>query len=99
MMSGVNAASTDNYITVRIDSTTTSGELIKVTDIPGGEYEGLERPPSGVPLYVPRSQAYYWTKEWQAGEREAQREIDEGRARRFDNPRDAIRWLESGNEA
>lgn len=51
------------------------------------------KPPKGMPLFIPRSQAYFWTPEWQAGEREAQREIDAGLARRFENVEDALRWL------
>ena len=40
------------------------------------------------------SQAYYWTEEWQAGEREADEDIAAGRVRTFDNPADAIKFLE-----
>lgn len=29
--------------------------------------------------WIPRDQAWFWTPEWQAGEREATQEIDEGR--------------------
>lgn len=30
-------------------------------------------------VHVPRNQAYFWTKEWQAGEREAEADIRVGR--------------------
>ena len=30
-------------------------------------------------IHVPRHQAYFWTKEWQAGEREADKDIRAGR--------------------
>ena len=30
-------------------------------------------------VHVPRSQAYFWTKEWQAGERQADEEIRTGK--------------------
>jgi hypothetical protein len=45
------------------------------------------------PLVVPRSQIYYWSPEWQAGEREAEADLEKGDFARFDNPADAIRWL------
>ena len=30
-------------------------------------------------VHVPRDQAYFWTKEWQAGEREVEEDIQAGR--------------------
>ena len=30
-------------------------------------------------IHIPRSQAYFWTKEWQAGEREAEEDLKAGR--------------------
>lgn len=46
-----------------------------------------------VPLFVPRDQAYYWTRQWQAGESEALRELAEGKARRFGSGAEAAQWL------
>ena len=37
--------------------------------------------------------AYFWTREWQAGEREADEDIREGRVISFDNPEDGIQYL------
>ena len=37
--------------------------------------------------------AYFWTPEWQAGEREADEDIREGRLTRFDDADAAIRHL------
>jgi hypothetical protein len=42
---------------------------------------------------VPRSQLYYWTRRWQEDEAAAVAELERGEGRRFDNPREAIRWL------
>ncbi len=69
---------------------------IKITDIPGGEYEGCKRLPSGVPLLVPLSEAYYWTREWQQGEKEAKREIEAGNYVEFDgdDPDEIRRWFD-----
>jgi hypothetical protein len=41
----------------------------------------------------PDDQAYYWTEEWQAGEREAEADIKAGRVRTFTNVEDGVRWL------
>ena len=37
--------------------------------------------------------AYFWTREWQEGEREADEDIREGRVISFDNPEDGIQFL------
>lgn len=42
---------------------------------------------------VPAPQAYYWTPAWQREERESVRELDAGEGRRFEDIKDAIRWL------
>ena len=39
--------------------------------------------------------AYYWTREWQAGEREADEDIREGRVISFDDPEEGIQYLRS----
>ena len=47
----------------------------------------------GPPLVIPESQEYYWTPEWQAGEREALAEIAAGQSKTFESAQDAVRWL------
>ncbi len=47
----------------------------------------------GPPLVIPESQEYYWTPEWQAGEREALAEIAAGQSKKFESAQDAVRWL------
>ena len=37
--------------------------------------------------------AYFWTREWQAGEREADEDIRAGRLTSFDNAEDAMEYL------
>jgi hypothetical protein len=39
------------------------------------------------------SQAYYWTRAWQEGEREALADLEAGRSIVFKDSRDAIRYL------
>ena len=42
---------------------------------------------------IDKSQAYFWTPEWQAGEREADEDIAAGRVHEFDNVDDLIASL------
>ncbi len=42
---------------------------------------------------IDRDQAWYWTPEWQAAEREADEEIEAGRVHRFANIDEAIAFL------
>ncbi len=44
------------------------------------------------------NQAWFWTPEWQQGEREADDEIRAGKSRCFENAGDAVRWLDESNE-
>jgi hypothetical protein len=50
------------------------------------------------PLFVPTQQLYYWTKDWQAGELEALRDLAEGRSQTFPNGTAAADWLLSDEE-
>jgi AbrB family looped-hinge helix DNA binding protein len=43
---------------------------------------------------VDKSQAYFWTKKWQEGEREADEDIKAGRVKVFDSAEDLIKDLE-----
>lgn len=47
---------------------------------------------------IPRDQLYYWTPEWQAGEREADEDIAAGRTRTFETWAEAEAWLLSDDE-
>ena len=44
------------------------------------------------------NQDYYWTPEWQQGEKESREEIGAGRAITFKDVGDAIRWLRMDDE-
>jgi hypothetical protein len=52
-----------------------------------------DRLPRNMPLFIPAEQAYYWSYVWQASEARARADLREGRARSFDNPTDAVRYL------
>ena len=43
---------------------------------------------------VDKSQAYFWTRKWQEGEREADEDIEAGRVRIFDSVGELIEDLE-----
>lgn len=61
--------------------------LIRRFHIGVGDFVRLEQTKDGVLMkpakLIDPSQAYFWTKEWQAGEREAERDIREGRVKSF----------------
>ncbi|MBI4267763.1 MAG: AbrB/MazE/SpoVT family DNA-binding domain-containing protein [Chloroflexi bacterium] len=42
---------------------------------------------------VDKEQAWFWSKRWQEGEREAEEDIRAGRVHRFDNVDQAIKYL------
>lgn len=47
---------------------------------------------------VDKEQAWFWTKRWQQGEKEAQEDIRAGRVHRFSNARSAVAFLNSRPE-
>lgn len=47
---------------------------------------------------IDKSQAYFWTEEWQAAEREAEDDIRMGRVAEFDTLQDLFRDLDSPSE-
>ena len=49
-----------------------------------------------VPLaLIPRDQLWFWTPEWQAGERQVDEDLAAGRYKDFKSLKQAIRWLKS----
>lgn len=52
-----------------------------------------ERQAHGVPTMIPRSQLYYWTHAWQAGEVTALADLAAGRSRVFQDPRELAKYL------
>jgi len=43
---------------------------------------------------VDKGQAYFWSKEWQEGEREAESDIKSGRVRVYDSAKELIKELD-----
>jgi hypothetical protein len=54
------------------------------------QYLGIEMPKK----LVDKSQAYFWTRRWQEGEREADEDIKAGRVKTFDSVDELIKDLE-----
>ena len=46
-------------------------------------------------VVIDKSQAYFWTEEWQKGEREAEEAKKKGKYREFKKADEAINWLKS----
>jgi len=44
-------------------------------------------------IKIPRDQAWFWTPEWQAREKEADQDLSAGRYREFDNLEDLLKDL------
>lgn len=42
---------------------------------------------------IPKDQAWFWSEEWQEGEREAEEDIKAGRVHSFDDAEEAVEWL------
>ena len=48
-----------------------------------------------LPRQIPRDELFFWTKKWQAGERESAAEREAGRLRHFKSGEDLLDWLHS----
>ena len=68
-------------------------------DQPGAQVEVSEREDGVIELRphvaVPVDQAWFWTKEWQAGEREVDEDIAAGRLKRFDSVEELFEDLDA----
>ncbi len=71
--------------------------LIQRFQMNAGDYVRLEETNEGVLMkpakLIDPSQAYFWTKEWQAGERDAEADIRKGRVKKFQNVRALMKDL------
>ena len=84
---------------VRRGQITLPSSLRKAAQIQDGDYlrfvieDGTIR--VVVQKLVDRNQAYFWTREWQEGEREADEDIRMGRLKTFDSVDDLLAELRS----
>jgi len=63
---------------------------MKSRSIISRSYLGIEMPKK----LVDKSQAYFWTKRWQKGEKEAAEDIKAGRVKTFDSVDELIKDLD-----
>ncbi len=75
-------------------------EIRKKTNMQPGDFVEVNLDDEGHIVLTPKklvdaSQAYYWTEEWQKGERKADEDIKAGRVKRFKSAAEAVRYLES----
>jgi AbrB family looped-hinge helix DNA binding protein len=68
------------------------GDLLEVTVESDGSLRLVPK------VAIDRSQAYFWTRRWQQGEREAEEDLQAGRYRDFNRMEDLIQSLEDETE-
>jgi AbrB family looped-hinge helix DNA binding protein len=78
-------------------------EIRKKANMQAGDFVEVELDGEGHIILTPKklvdsSQAYFWTEEWQQGEREADEDIKAGRVKTFDTADEAIKYLKSKNK-
>ena len=73
--------------------------LISRFHVRAGDFVRLEATKEGVLMkpaqIIDPSQAYFWTKEWQAGERAAEADIRKGRVKRYKSIQELMTDLRS----
>lgn len=74
------------------EATSSPDEVTIVSDSDSSNFVS-GRLPRRVPLFIPRGQAYYWTREWQEDEARALEELERGEGVLFHDPTEAARWL------
>lgn len=74
-------------------------EIRKRTNMQPGDFVEVRLDDEGRIVLTPKklvdaSQIYFWTKEWQEGERKADEDMEAGRVKRFKSAGDAVKHLE-----
>lgn len=62
-----------------------SPDEVSITSDSGTSNFAPERLPRRVPLFMPRDEAYYWTREWQEGIRRSMADLEAGNYTDFDS--------------
>jgi hypothetical protein len=70
-----------------------NGGSVVVSPSSGTATIRMAQVPDFMPVSIPRSQKYFWSRTWQEGERESTAERDAGRAHSFDSANALIHWL------
>lgn len=76
-------------------------EIRNKTNMQPGDFVEIELDDKGHIVLTPKKlidadQAYFWTEEWQKGERKADADIKAGRVKTFDSVDEAFEYLDSG---
>jgi AbrB family looped-hinge helix DNA binding protein len=74
-------------------------EIRTKTNMQSGDFVEVKIDEEGRIILVPKklvdaSQAYFWTEEWQKGERAADEDIKAGRVNKFKSAAEAVKYLE-----
>ena len=74
-------------------------EIRAKTNMQPGDFVEVKLDEEGRIILTPKklvdaSQAYFWTEEWQQGERKADDDIRAGRVKKFKSAADAVKYLE-----
>lgn len=74
-------------------------EIRRKANIEPGDFVEVGLSKEGHIVLIPKklvdtSQAYFWTEEWQKGERKADEDIKAGRVKRFKSMAEAVKHLE-----
>jgi AbrB family looped-hinge helix DNA binding protein len=69
------------------------------TNMQPGDFVEVDLDEEGHIILTPKklvdaSQSYFWTEEWQKGERKADEDIKAGRIKRFKSTTEAVKYLE-----
>jgi AbrB family looped-hinge helix DNA binding protein len=75
-------------------------EIRNKTNMQPGDFVEIELNDEGHIVLTPKKlidadQAYFWTEEWQKGEREADADIKAGRVKQFKSAAEAVKYLQS----
>ena len=73
-----------------VDAYETPREDLPTLEFPSRTAQGVFKIPG---QFMPFSEAFFWSPEWQQGEKEADEDWRTGNTESFENPEDAIRWL------
>jgi AbrB family looped-hinge helix DNA binding protein len=46
-------------------------------------------------VFIPKDQAWFWSKEWQQGEKQAEKDIENGKLKKFNSPQELFEDLDN----
>ena len=87
------------YLEVPLRGISVTPNLVVLPALPFADASAdFPRSPGAPPPVIPAGQEYYWTPEWQAGERETLAELAAGGGWTFETADDALRHLFSADD-